>query len=83
MFGLYLDLDFKFLKLFGLWLDLDWVLKIQDRIRIAKYDSPLISGSLQKPYLCKVNNQIQRYDCWLYQESRKVVRALSGTFRNL
>jgi len=37
------DLDFEFLKLFGLWLDLDSVLKIQEWIWIAKYDSPLIS----------------------------------------
>ena len=32
-------------KKFGLWLDLDWVLKIQEWIWIAKYDSPLISSS--------------------------------------
>jgi len=37
-------LDFEFLKLFGLRLDLDRVLKIQDWIRITKYDTPLISG---------------------------------------
>jgi len=43
-FGLYLDLDFKFLKPFGLWLNLDWDFKIQDWIWIAKYDSPLIFG---------------------------------------
>jgi len=42
-FGLCLDLDFEFLKLLGLWLDLDGVIKFQDWIWIAKYDSPLIS----------------------------------------
>jgi len=31
-------------KCFGLWLDLDWVVKNQDWIWIAKYDSPLIFG---------------------------------------
>jgi len=31
-------------KIFGMWLDLDRVLKDQDWIRIAKCDSPLISG---------------------------------------
>ena len=40
----FLDLDFEFLKLFALSLDLDRVLKIQDWIRIAKSDSPLISA---------------------------------------
>ena len=40
----FLDLDFEFLKLIGLWLDLDWVLKMQDWIRMAKSDSPFISG---------------------------------------
>ena len=44
IFKLYLDFDFKFPKVFGLSLDLDWVLKIQDWIWTAKYDSPLISG---------------------------------------
>jgi len=44
IFELSLDLDFEFLKLFGLCLDLDRVLKIQDWIWIAKYDSPLISA---------------------------------------
>jgi len=38
-----LDLDLHLTKIFGLWLDLDWVLKNQDWIRIAKFDSPLIS----------------------------------------
>jgi len=42
-----LDLDFKFLKPFGLSLDLNWVLKIQDWIWIAKYDSPFISDPQQ------------------------------------
>ena len=43
IFGLHLDLDFTFEKSFGLWLDLNWVLKYQEWIWIAKYDSPLIS----------------------------------------
>jgi len=43
-FGLHLDLDITFAKSFGLWLDLDRVLKNQDWIWIAKYDSPLISA---------------------------------------
>ena len=30
--------------MFGLWLGLDWVLKSQDWLWMAKYDSPLISG---------------------------------------
>ena len=33
-----------FFKSFGLQLDLDWVLKIQDWIWMAEYDSPLISA---------------------------------------
>ena len=35
---------FNFSNYFGQWLDLDCVLKIQDWIMIAKYDSPLISA---------------------------------------
>jgi len=42
--GLHLDLYFTFKKIVGLWLDLHWVLKNQDWIWIAKYDSPLIFG---------------------------------------
>jgi len=45
-----LDLDFTFQKFFGLWLDLDQVLKNQDWIWIAKFDSPLISGLYHKPF---------------------------------
>jgi len=44
-FGLHLDLDFTFAKSFGLWLYMDPVLKNQDWIWIAKYDSPLISAA--------------------------------------
>jgi len=40
-FGPYLDFTFE--KNFGLCLDLDWVLKNQDWIWVAKYDSFLIS----------------------------------------
>jgi len=63
-FGLHMDLDFKYLTLFGLWLDLDWVLKIQDWIRIAKYDSPLIFDSYTQA--CKITpcgNTIRQRQC--------------------
>ena len=43
-FGLFLDFDFKCFKPFGLLFYLDWVTKIQDWTRIAKYECPLISG---------------------------------------
>jgi len=47
-FELHLDLDSTFEKYFGRWLDLDWVFKIRYWIRIAKYDSLLISAPDQE-----------------------------------